>query len=650
MRPYLLRRPVILVVCLGSLALAALSFWEPFAYSKEPLAGVVGRPVLMIGRIQGYPSATKSGDTFLLKTRFIRFPNGEGTHASHLVRVFRQRPSVHGVWGDEVSVWGIAGESRIRSGMNVAATLFVPEGKSYLLKRLSPAHPLRWASALRARFHHAFETHLPPLQAQLMKGVLLGDRPQGMESLAEDFRRSGLYHLLVASGSNVGFAVGVWLVLSRWVLWWPRRGALAGVPVAAFLYAAMAGGDPPVLRAAVMASFLAMGALFHRWDRPEQSLFFSAGLLLALDPTRLFQAGFQMSYVATLALVTVWRIRRSSDEADHPLLSGRTLWFRIRRWVQDLFVTSLAAQLALAPLLLYYFGAFSWVGIGANMVAVPLSGLCLWSGAVLAFLDSAWPWAASIWAVPTQWGAEALVAWARLWAKIPGAQLYWPINGPQTVALFVGMGGVFAALTCRWKRISIPLLGTVTAAAVWALNSPHPQTVWTIQWRGGRNPSVQVQTESGKTVFEKKQDLNGRGQDQRRIYWDEGPPSPGAIPSSAGTLRWELISPEGGPGFGVLLSNETARVFLNFGLSPRQQTDPSVRAVGPVDGVSWASGKGGPPTDDLLAILRPRWIVPLTRASRSVRRSGAKVVSPTPEGLIWQLDDAGGRFAAPKNW
>jgi hypothetical protein len=219
-----------------------------------------------------------------------------------------------------------------------------------------------------------------------------------------------------------------------------------------------------------------------------------------------------MSYVATLAIVTVWRIRRSADDADHPRLFGRALWFRIGRCVQrPPRTTSLAAQLALAPLLLYYFGTFSWAGIGANMVAVPLSGLCLWSGAVLAFLDSAWPWAASIWAVPTQWGAEALVGWARLWAKIPGAQLYWSINGPQTVALFVGIGGVFAALTCKWRRISIPLLGTVTAAAVWALNSPHPQTVWTIEWRGGRNPSVQVQTETEKTVFEKKQGLTETG-------------------------------------------------------------------------------------------------------------------------------------------
>ncbi|MBK8871527.1 MAG: ComEC/Rec2 family competence protein [Elusimicrobia bacterium] len=646
---YPFRRPVILAVFLGSLALAALSFWEPFASSKKFFAGAVGRPALMIGRVQGYPSSTKGGDTFLLNTRWVRSSNGNVEQARHVVRVFRQRPSTPWTWGDEVSVWGIVGEAGIRSGPNVASTLFVPEGKSFLLKRLSSAHPLRWAAGLRAQFHRAFEKHLSPLHAQLMKGVLLGDRPRGLETLADDFRRSGLYHLLVASGSNVGFAVGVWWVFSRWVMWWPRRAALVGVPAAAFLYAAMAGGDPPVLRAAVMASFLAMGALFRRWDRPEQSLFFSAGLLLVLDPTRLFQAGFQMSYVATWAIVTVWRGRRSSDEGDRSFVGGRTLLFRAVRYVKELLTTSLAAQLALAPLLLYYFGTFSWVGIGANMVAVPLSGICLWSGAVLAFLDGAWPWAASIWAVPTEWIAQALMGWARLWAKIPCAQLHGSIRGAQTVALFAGIVAVFMALTYKRKRLSVPLIGLITASVAWGLAEPEPRNALDIVWRGGRNPSVQVQSETKSTVFEKKRSIVLPRRETNRVYWDEGSPPPALIPSSLGTVQCQYLSPQGGSGFAVLLTNETARVFLNFGLTSRQQSDSSVRSVGPVDGLSWASGKGGPPTDDLLAVLRPRWIVPLTRSSRSVRRCGAKVIFPGRDGIFWRADERGAGFVASKN-
>lgn len=637
--PYPFRRPVILAVCLGSLGLAALSFWEPFASTKEAFAGAVGRPALMIGRVQGYPSATKGGDTFLLKTRWVRSSNGTGDHARHVVRVFRQRPSAPWTWGDEVSVWGIVGEAGGRSGANVAATIFVPERKSFLLKRLSPSHPLRWAAGLRARFHQAFEKHLPPLHAQLLKGVLLGDRPPGLDTLSEDFRRSGLYHLLVASGSNVGFAVGVWWMFSRWVMWWPRKAVLAGVPGAAFLYAAMAGGDAPVLRAAVMASFLAVGALLRRWDRPEQSLFFSAGLLLVLDPTRLFQAGFQMSYVATLAIVTVWWIRRSADDEDRPRVFGRVLWFRAVRCVKDLLTTSLAAQLALAPLLLYYFGTFSWVGIGANMLAVPLSGICLWLGAVLAFLDGAWPWAASVWAVPTEWSAQALMGWARLWAKIPGAQLRGSINGPQTVALLVGIAALFMAFTRKRRRLSVPLIGVITASVVWGLAEPDPPNALTIVWRGGRTPSVQVQTESETMVFEKKRLFERSHQDAILIYWDEGPPSADLIPRSMGTAHWKYVSPQGGSGFALLLTHETYRLFLNFGLTSLQQKDSSIRSLGPVDGVSWSSGNGGPPTDDLLAILRPRWIVPLTRASRSIRRSGAKVILPGREGLIWRDDE-----------
>jgi competence protein ComEC len=323
------------------------------------------------------------------------------------------------------------------------ARIFVPEGRSALLKRASPWNPLRWAASLRAKFHDSFHRHLPGVAGDLLGGVVLGERPPSLSDFAEDFRRSGTYHLLVASGSNVGFALGAWWFFSRWVLWWPRRWTLVTAPLASFLYAFMAGGDAPVLRAAVMASAASVGALLGRWDRLEQPLFLSAGILLLWDPSSLFNAGFQMSYAATLAIATVWGRSETDDFSVGARSNGLRL---VGRWIRDLFVTSLAAQIALAPLLLYYFGRFSWAGLLANILAVPLAGVCLSLGAGLAFLDGFWPAAASLWAIPTRWGAETLAGWARLCARLPGAEWHHTLNGPQALALAVGITAGFIAL------------------------------------------------------------------------------------------------------------------------------------------------------------------------------------------------------------
>jgi ComEC/Rec2-related protein len=535
----------------------------------------------------------------------------------------------------------------------VGARLFVPEGRSVLIRRASRFNPVRWAAALRERFHAAFNTHLPEASAQLLSGVLLGDRPPGLAAFTADFRRSGTFHLLVASGSNVGFALGVWWVFSRWGMWWPRRWTIAGAPFVAFLYALMAGGDPPVLRAAIMAAVGSVGALLGRWDRLEHPLILSGGLLLFWNPHSLFQAGFQMSYAATLAIAAAWEHAQDRRENDATTtIPWPRAVARIGKWARQLFVTSFAAQLALAPFLLYYFGRFSWVGIGANMLAVPLSGLCLFLGAGLAFLDSVWPAAASLWAVPTQWGATALSRWAHFCAKIPGAEWRQSINGDQAIALGCGVILGFATLSFKKKRGALLcIIGIVTLGSLWVLKSPSSLPGLSISWIGGRAASVRVRTHSGLTVIEKGENARSLFSPDgfRRIQWDaEGGWGTDGHRWTDGPVAGEVIRPNSGNGFALLLRSGKTSALLNFGLTARQQTDWIESSPDPVDLLSWSGGKGGPPKEIVLALLRPRWIIYQgTRIPISVRRSGSAVYRPGRSGLHWETNEKSTGFCAP---
>lgn len=543
------------------------------------------------------------------------------------------------MWGDTVSVWGpLMGMEAGRGWGGVSARIFVPEGRSSLVQRASPFHPIRWASGLRERFHRTFKKYLPESTNHLLCGVLLGDRPPGLESFGSDFRRSGTYHLLVASGSNVGFAIGVWWLFSRWALWWPRRWTIATVPFISFLYAFMAGGDPPVLRAAVMASVGSIGALLGRWDRLEHSLILSAGVLLLWDPTNLYQAGFQMSYAATLAIAVVWGRKRFEMEGSEQNLSQTHRWWgKGREWMGELFVTSLSAQMALAPLLLYYFGRLSWVGIGANMVAVPLSGLCLSLGAGLVFFESVWPAAAILWAVPTRWGAEALAGWAHLCAKIPGAEWHQSLNGTQAIVLAMGIALGFVALYFKNRRA--PLLFGISAVvllSVWGLSTPKTSATLELSWIGGRNRSVGVRTDRQMTVIKKGEFARVDHLLVDGENWVEG------------ETRWDVIRPLGGEGFALHLLSGKTQALLNFGLNARQQAAFVLSAPEPVDLLSWEGAKGGPPQAELLALLRPRWIVYQgTRIPISVRQSGVAIYRPRRAGLHWSAGPSFTGFSPP---
>ncbi len=635
--PYPLRRPLHLIIVLVSAALGALSFWRTPPSSTSGLDTFVGRPILLIGRVVGYPNGTTNGDSFLLSVRWVQPSGGRAFRCRERVRVVRQKSDPPLTWGDRVSVWGpLMSASTVRHRQRESmGTLFVPQGRSVLLERASPFHPVRWAAAIRDRFHSAFNKYLPNPSAQLLSGVLLGDRPPGLAAFAADFRRSGTYHLLVASGSNVGFALGVWWMVSRWGMWWPRRWAIAGAPGVAFLYALVAGGDPPVLRAAVMAAVGSVGALLGRWDRLEHPLILSGGLLLLWNPDHLSHAGFQMSYAATLAIAVVWgRQRYALEESLEKSMGGRGLLVQAGKWAGQLFITSLAAQVALAPFLLYYFGRFSWVGIGANMVAVPLSGLCLFLGAGLTFLDRFWPAAATVWAVPTRWGADALAGWSHFCAKMPGAE--WPLslNGDQTVALVIGTALGFATLYLNRKRgLILSVISLLTMGAVWSLADPKPQNVLAISWVGGKTPSVEVKTETGGVVFKKGESsrLDSMMVDGR--HWMEG------------QSQWEVLRPEGGEGYALRIDTGQTSALLNFGLTARQQTEWLRRSPRPVDLLSWTGASGGPPKKELLALLRPRWIVYQgSRIPISVRQSGVKVYRSHRSDLHWRADKNTAKF------
>lgn len=657
--PYPFRRPLLLMVPFVAGAIAVLSFWKSSTPLSSGLAPFAGRPALLVGRVSGYPVGYTGGDAFFLRVRWVRPFGGESFRSEETVSVFRKNPGDSLTWGDEVSVWGpLLGLDPHRGPRGGAsARLFVPEGKSVLLRRASPLNPIRWATTLRGRFHVAFKTHLPPSTAHLLSGVLLGERPPALATFADDFRRSGTYHLLVASGSNVGFALGVWWVLARWVLWWPRRWTMAVAPLVAFLYAVMAGGDPPVLRAAVMASVAAVGALLGRWDRLEHPLFLSAGILLLWNPGSLFEAGFQMSYAATLGIAVVWGSRNSARlETVETRFGGHGLLGKLSQGARDLFLTSLAAQVALIPFLLHYFGRLSWVGVISNMLAVPLAGVCLSMGAGLTILDTVWPTAATLWAVPTRWGAEALAGWAHLCAQIPGAEWNVGFNGSQNLVLALGIISGFLTLSLKQKRKTVLfLLALVTAGGVWCLGTSTPTPSLDLSWRGGKSPSLWVRTETGATVFQRRATARQTaGRNPPRWVSLDAPGVSSGEPWSVdgrhwveGSTRWEVIRPPGGNGFGVRIDSGLTRTLLAFGLTPRQQKECVLRLEGPVDLLSWNSGTGGPPRDDFLERMKPRWIVYHgPRISLSARRSRAAVYRPGRAGLRWHVTEKTSGFVS----
>lgn len=216
----------------------------------------------------------------------------------------------------------------------------------------------------------------------VVSALVLGYREYLDEDLQREFAGAGAMHVLCVSGLHVGIIYLVMMFVLGFLGRF-RRGRIVQtglVILMLWFYAAITGFSPSVLRATIMFSFVAVGQGLGRLTSVYNNLAASALLLMMINPWIVTQVGFQMSYLAVISIVAL-------QPFFYGLLSFRNFWLD-KAWA--LLCVSLAAQLATAPLSLYYFHQFPNYFLITNLIVVPLAGFVIYA-AMGALLFSAVP-------------------------------------------------------------------------------------------------------------------------------------------------------------------------------------------------------------------------------------------------------------------
>lgn len=212
----------------------------------------------------------------------------------------------------------------------------------------------------------------------IMQALLLGQRQDISKEVYDEYAAAGAIHILAVSGLHVGII----LLILNW-LFAPLNFLKNGLLLKTFIlislmwsFAMLAGLSPSVVRAVTMFSFIAIGMQMRRKTSVLNSLFISLFILLLVNPYFIFQVGFQLSYLAVFAIVTI-----------QPKLFK--LWqpkFKIAKYFWGLFTVSLAAQIGVLPLSLFYFHQFPGLFFLSNLVVLPALGLILGLGILVILL------------------------------------------------------------------------------------------------------------------------------------------------------------------------------------------------------------------------------------------------------------------------
>jgi competence protein ComEC len=229
---------------------------------------------------------------------------------------------------------------------------------------------------IRGRAEVALSHGMPAREAGLARGFVLGEDEAIDAGTVEDFRRSGLSHLLAVSGQNVALLALLAMPLLA-ALGMPLRTRLVWILTAIVVYVPLAGAGPSILRAGVMGGLSLLATLAGRRASRIYGLAIAAVVTLAVDPQVGADVGWQLSFAAVLGILVL----------APPLRAAVVSRIGARSWrgaFADGVAMTVAATLATAPLIAFHFGEVSTTTLASNLLALPAVAPAMWLGMLAA--------------------------------------------------------------------------------------------------------------------------------------------------------------------------------------------------------------------------------------------------------------------------
>jgi competence protein ComEC len=321
---------------------------------------------------------------------------------------------------------------------------------------------------MRSRAERGVGAGLPAREAALARGMVLGQDERIDETTRQDWRDSGLSHLLAVSGQNVMLLVALALPFLTLGRLGPIARGLALLGLVA-LYVPLAGAGPSLQRAGVMGAAGIAAMMMSRPASRWYALLLAAAVTLALNPRASADPGWQLSFAAVAGILAWGRplaaaLARAGEElipvAARPGVGAgpSPLVRALVRGLADGVAVTAAATLATGPLVAFHFGAVPLAGLVANLLALPAVAPAMWLGMLkgaLGMASAALPpaGAAAEWLGPmTRIPLAYLEQLAERCAYLPGGRLVLPLHSPAAVALAYVLLAVALFALRRWAR------------------------------------------------------------------------------------------------------------------------------------------------------------------------------------------------------
>jgi len=275
-----------------------------------------------------------------------------------------------------------------------------------------------------------------PEETGVLEGILFGDSSRIPEVVQERYKVTGVLHVFAASGSNVAFVLGLsWMLCS----FLPKQIRIIATVLALLLYAALCGGNAPIVRATILGIALLLGRLGRGRVATLRWLFFAAVGLFIHNPLIIQDLGFQLSFIAAWGIVVLT-----------PRILETKLFANIPTLLRFAIAGTIAAQVATLPLLIAAFHRLSLIGFLANAFILFVLGSVLEVGLIGVILSFSGELSAPLFQV-SLWLIEGTNTLLKMLAELPYADV-WVLN-PGPFFWLIWYGGIGIVLWGRERAL-----------------------------------------------------------------------------------------------------------------------------------------------------------------------------------------------------
>lgn len=339
-------------------------------------------------------------------------------------------------------------------------------------------------SQLREQIEASLLKYMDGQAGGVAVALTVGFRNHLSNETKEVLRRAGLSHLLAISGLHMGLVTAsaffifeflLAAVASVGVRVMPRKLAVLPTWLVAILYLLLSGASTSTLRAFIMVSVALLAVLTDRKVLSLRSVALAAFFIVLWRPESVLSVGFQMSFAATAGLVAFFEMYNTSRARQRSALPNKLYLFF--GYLLAIGITSLVAQLSVAPFSIYHFQSLSVVGLLANILALPVMTFLvmplLFIGVLLTPTGGLW-----VLASPIEYGLNYILGVAAEVAALPHAVLF--TEPVSDLAFLVAVLAMLVLLIVRevvLNTVAITcvlgclLLGTNSSASVLVSNS-----------------------------------------------------------------------------------------------------------------------------------------------------------------------------------